>query len=84
MSRSTGRPRPGAPAWRLGGEGGGELFVEVEEVFEAVSFGVEAVASVAGVDGAVEGLVGAAEGRGHAQRIVQVGERSLPVRGSVG
>lgn len=47
----------------LGGEGGRELLVEVEEVFEALAFGVEAVAPVAGVDGAVEGLMGAAEGR---------------------
>jgi len=60
------------------------LFVEGEEMFEGLALGVDAVAAVAGVYRPVEPLVGAPEGRRHGVGVVEVGERSLPVRGSVG
>ncbi len=80
MSARRGRLSATSPA-RLGGEGGGELFVEGEEVFEAVALGVEAVSAVAGVDGAVEGLVGAAEGRALDAIVARSGGNGPPAPG---
>ena len=87
FSRGSGRDKP-APtkewlgfsgALFLGGgeEGGGEFFVEGEEVFDALAVVVERLGTVAEVNGAVEGSVGFDERGRHGQRIVKVGERRV-------
>jgi hypothetical protein len=58
----------------LGGEGGGELFVEGEEEFETVAVGGEGLWAVGAVDGEVEVGVGIGEGGGRGEGVVEVGE----------
>ena len=60
------------PRLLLHRERGGELFVEGEEVFDALAVGGEGVLAVAAVHGAVERLVGFGEARRHRHRIIQV------------
>jgi hypothetical protein len=63
----------------LGGreKGGGEFFVEGEEVFDALAVVVEGLRTITEVDGAVEFGVGFDEGWRHGERIVKVGESGI-------
>jgi len=64
----------GASTWRCGKEGGGELFVEGEEVFDAGLIVGEGLGPIAAVYGAVELLVGAKESGRHEERVIEGGE----------
>lgn len=71
-------------AFFLGGEEGGEFFVEREEECDALGLGLERRAAVGGVHGAVKSMMGFDEAGRHGQRIVQVAERGLGVAQATG
>lgn len=62
---------------REAGEGGGESFVPLEEELKAPALIGERLTAVAPLDRAVERFVRPAEGGGHRERIVEVGQRSI-------
>lgn len=67
----------GAGLFGGGEERGGELFVEGEEVFDALTVVVEGLRTIAEFDGAVEFGVGFDERGRHGKRIVEVGESGI-------
>ena len=60
-----------------GNEGGGELFVQGEEVLDAVAVALEGLGAVTAAHGAVERGMGLGENGRHGQRIVKIGEGGI-------